>query len=165
MNKNYRKKITDNITYKVIVISDGYLYHEELVEIAEVNEQKVKRIDFRLTPAKKGESFRLDNLQFRANSYVIKSESWEELDELAIFMRNNSKLLVEIGGHTNGLCDDEYCNNLSRQRAEAVKTYLQEKGIDASRIEAVGYGKSRPIASDDTPEGRSLNQRVEVTIL
>ena len=165
LNKNYRKKITDNITYKVIVISDGYLYHEELVEIAEVNEQKVKRIDFRLTPAKKGESFRLDNLQFRANSYVIKSESWEELDELAIFMRNNSKLRVEIGGHTNGLCDDEYCNNLSRQRAEAVKTYLQEKGIDASRIEAVGYGKSRPIASDDTPEGRSLNQRVEVTIL
>ena len=165
LNKNYRKKITDNITYKVIIISDGYLYQEELIQITEVNQQKVKRIDFRLTPALKGESFRLDNLQFRANSYVIKSESWEELDELAIFMKNNKNLRVEIGGHTNGLCDDEYCKNLSRQRAEAVKTYLEDKGIDASRIEAAGYGKSRPVASDDTPEGRALNQRVEVTIL
>lgn len=61
---------------------------------------------------------------------------------------------VEVGGHTNGLCDDEYCINLSKERAESVIKYLVGKGIDSSRMTAAGYGKKHPIASNDTPEGR-----------
>lgn len=165
LNRNYRKKITDNVRYKVVVLKEGYLYYEDQVEIAEMNEQKVKRVDFRITPARSGEKFRIDNLSFRANSYIIKSESWPDLNKLAAFLLKNPTLKVEIGGHTNGLCDDEFCNKLSLQRADAVKEYLVKKGVPPDSVETKGYGKTDPVASDDTPEGRNANQRVEVTIL
>ena len=65
-------------------------------------------------------------------------------------MLDNPDISIEIGGHTNGFCDDEFCNLLSKQRAESVMNYLIQHGVEAYRIEAVGYGKSRPIASNDT---------------
>lgn len=165
LNKNYQKKITGNVSYKVIVLKEGYLYHEETVEITDFNTQKVKRIDFRLEPITKGESFILSDLFFDANSARIKQVSIEQLNTLYNFLITNKTLNIEIGGHTNGLCDDAFCNSLSQLRADAVLKYLVDKGIDASRLSAKGYGKAKPITSDDTAEGRKKNQRVEITIL
>ena len=164
LNHNYRRKVTDQVSYRVVVKKKGYLHYEDTILIAGYNAQRVLREDFRIFPIEKGSSFILDKLNFNANSYVIRRESYEEVDGLLKFMLDNPDISIEIGGHTNGFCDDEFCNLLSKQRAESVMNYLIQHGVEAYRIEAVGYGKSRPIASNDTPEGRTLNQRVEITI-
>ena len=81
-------------------------------------------------------------------------------------MRSNPGMSVEIGGHTDAISTRDYNMYLSRKRAEAVKDFLTKKGIDARRIKAVGYGKTRPLASnDDELEGRQLNRRVEFKVL
>ncbi|MBK8682284.1 MAG: OmpA family protein [Bacteroidetes bacterium] len=165
LNQNYQKKVTGNLNYKVVIIKEGYFYYEETIDISDANEKNVKRVDFKLDPITSGEKFILDNMYFNANSAILKSASFAQLDILYDFLAKNKNVRVEVGGHTNGLCDDEYCINLSKERAESVIKYLVGKGIDSSRMTAAGYGKKHPIASNDTPEGRKKNQRVEITIL
>lgn len=165
LNQNYQKKVTGNLNYKVVIIKEGYFYYEQIIDIADANEKNVKRIDFKLDPITSGEKFILDNMYFNANSAILKSASFAQLDILFDFLAKNKNVRVEVGGHTNGLCDDEYCINLSKERAESVIKYLVGKGIDSSRMTAAGYGKKHPIATNDTPEGRKKNQRVEITIL
>ncbi|MBK8487960.1 MAG: PD40 domain-containing protein [Bacteroidetes bacterium] len=165
LNQNYQKKVTGNLNYKVVIIKEGYFYYEQIIDIADANEKNVKRIDFKLDPITSGEKFILDNMYFNANSAILKSASFAQLDILYDFLAKNKNVRVEVGGHSNGLCDDEYCINLSKERAESVIKYLVGKGIDSSRMTAAGYGKKHPIASNDTPEGRKKNQRVEITIL
>ena len=91
--------------------------------------------------------------------------SYKVLDELFRFMVKNKTVKIEIGGHTNGVPSEEYCNKLSKDRAKEVADYLVEKGINKSRITYKGYGKSKPLASDKTLQGRNKNQRVEIKIL
>lgn len=117
-------------------------------------------------PVKVGQTIRLRNLYFRADSTVLESKSYPVLDEVFAFLQKNKRLIVEIGGHTNGLPEDEdYCMQLSTSRAKEVVDYLLDKGLPEYRIKYKGYGKSKPIASDKTPLGRQRNQRVEIKIL
>ena len=73
--------------------------------------------------------------------------------------------MVEIGGHTNGLPKDDFCDSLSALRAKAVAEYLMHKGIPKERMTYVGYGRRKPIDTNATREGRARNQRVELKIL
>lgn len=114
---------------------------------------------------REGSTIRLNNLYFAVNKAVITEESNSELDEIYDLLRRTPDLVVEIGGHTNGLCDDSYCNKLSTDRAKAVYEYLINKGISRSRITFKGYGKTEPVATNSTAEGRKKNQRVEVKVL
>jgi outer membrane protein OmpA-like peptidoglycan-associated protein len=74
-------------------------------------------------------------------------------------------LKIRISGHTDHVGSDEANLRLSNDRANSVRDYLVSKGIDALSIEAIGYGESEPVATNDTEEGRQLNRRVEFTIL
>ncbi len=81
-------------------------------------------------------------------------------------MQQNQNIKVEIAGHTDAIGTVAYNLFLSRKRAEAVKDFLTKKGIDPRRVKAVGYGKSKPLASnDDEKEGRELNRRVEFVVI
>jgi OmpA-OmpF porin, OOP family len=87
------------------------------------------------------------------------------LDAVAAVLSNErADVKVEIAGHTDAVGAEEYNQRLSEQRAESVKAYLVEHGVDASRISVTGYGEAQPRASNDTVEGRRLNRRVEVKI-
>ena len=82
------------------------------------------------------------------------------------FIRRYPESAVRIEGNTDGIGTEEYNQRLSERRADAVREYILNKGvIDESRITAVGYGKSNPVASNDTEEGRAENRRVDVLIL
>jgi outer membrane protein OmpA-like peptidoglycan-associated protein len=108
----------------------------------------------------------LRNIYFDFDKATFKTESYNELNKLEAMLRENSNITVEISGHTDGIGTKDYNLYLSRKRAEAVKDFLTKKGIDARRIKAVGYGKSRPLVSnDDELEGRELNRRVEFKVL
>ena len=103
----------------------------------------------------------LNNLFFDLNKYDLKPQSETELMAVIDFLNRNPDLRIEIGGHTNGLCDDAFCNQLSNNRAKTCVDYLISKGIAKDRLQYKGYGKQFLIAAPGSP----LNQRVEIKIL
>jgi len=111
-----------------------------------------------------GQVIQVEKLFFKANMADIKEESYPVLDEIYTFLVTN-KVIVEIGGHTNNVPNDEFCFQLSNARAKTVAEYLYERGIAQSQISYKGYGKTQPIADNSTYEGRERNQRVEIKIL
>jgi len=104
-----------------------------------------------------------DNLEFEFGKANIRESSYSSLDKLAGLLVNQVYTL-KISGHTDNVGSDKFNFKLSKDRAEAVKTYLVSKGANASKIEATGYGEYQPIATNDTPEGRAKNRRVELTL-
>lgn len=119
------------------------------------------------TMLKQGQTIRLKNLYFAADSSTIQKESFAVLDEVYHFLKQNPDITIEIGGHTNGVkgITDAYCDALSFNRAQEVAAYLISKGISQERLEFKGYGKRDPVATNKTKSGRRLNQRVEIKIL
>jgi outer membrane protein OmpA-like peptidoglycan-associated protein len=111
-----------------------------------------------------GQTIRLEKLYFDADSSTIQSASNAVLEEIYDFLSTNQNVIIEIGGHTNSLPEDEYCDRLSTARAKNVAEYLYNKGIPESQISYKGYGKRQPIASNATVDGRKKNQRVEIKI-
>jgi len=108
----------------------------------------------------------LEKVYFATGKATILPKSFPVLDEVAEAMRRNPDIRkLRIEGHTDSVGSAKYNLRLSQQRAEAVQTYLSDKGVNASRVVAVGYGEDKPIDSNDTAEGRGRNRRVEFVIL
>ncbi len=105
--------------------------------------------------------FVLDGVTFDSGKAKIKPESFERLDRVAEYMKHKKSTKIEISGHTDNVGNPANNKSLSLKRAEACKDYLVKQGIDASRITAVGYGDEQPVASNDTPDGRAQNRRIE----
>jgi outer membrane protein OmpA-like peptidoglycan-associated protein len=114
---------------------------------------------------REGQVIKIQKLQFDGGTFTINASSFASLDEVYELLSANPNMTVEIGGHTNGNGDDIYCDALSTNRANAVRDYLVNKGIDRTRMKCKGYGKHKHIANDNTPEGKKMNQRVEIKIL
>ncbi|MDV7697892.1 OmpA family protein [Chryseobacterium soli] len=103
-------------------------------------------------------------VNFAFDSTNLTSAAQTNLDKLAQVLTNNPDTNINIYGHTDAKGTDAYNLNLSERRANAVKTYLSSKGIASSRMFAKGEGKSQPVATNDTEEGRAKNRRVEFAI-
>ena len=114
---------------------------------------------------KKGQTIRIENLYFEADTATIDTTSVDVLEEIAYFLAENGDIIVEIGGHTNGRPTHEYCDKLSTARAKSVADYLRGRGIPEDQVKYKGYGKRKPLASNQTKWGRQRNQRVEIRIL
>jgi outer membrane protein OmpA-like peptidoglycan-associated protein len=105
-------------------------------------------------------------IHFEFNKANIRPISFPILDDVAELLKQNQNIKkVEVGGHCDWIGGDAYNQRLSEKRAQAVVTYLVGKGIDAGRLTAKGYGKTVPIADNNTTEGRAKNRRVEFTVL
>jgi len=105
------------------------------------------------------------NIQFDTNKAMGKDQYIAELAELADVMKTYGDLDVMIEGHTDSVDTDDFNMKLSQKRADSVKNYLVTKfGIAASRLDAKGYGETRPIADNNTKEGRQANRRVEAAV-
>lgn len=103
---------------------------------------------------------------FASNSDRIRPESTPTLEEIATMLREHSDLRLSIEGHTDSEGEEAFNQDLSERRAAAVRTFLTvERGIDASRLESAGFGESRPVAENSTPEGKQQNRRVELVRL
>ncbi len=126
--------------------------------------KEVKK-DIILVPIKVGQIIPLHNIFFEANEATIKDASFPELQRALDFLEKNDNLIVEIGGHTNGVCSHDFAKVLSTGRAKEVMDYFTDKGISKNRIKFRGYGKTQPIADNKTTAGRKKNQRVEMKIL
>lgn len=127
--------------------------------------ENVKISDISRSELKAGSTIRIDNLYFEANEAIILQNSSTVLDEMYNFLNRNPDMVVEVGGHANGLASTTQADRLSAERAKAIYDYLIKKGIPENRLKYKGYGKRKPIASDNTATGRQKNQRVEIKIL
>jgi len=99
---------------------------------------------------------------FDFNKYAIIPRYYPALDDIVVVLKKNPALIIEIQGHTDNIGTSEYNRRLSERRAKAVKDYLVKKGIERKRLFAVGFGAIRPVATNRTDAGRSLNRRVEL---
>jgi OOP family OmpA-OmpF porin len=99
---------------------------------------------------------------FDFNKWDIKPEAHGLLDEVVAILKKNPELKGVIEGHTDSIGSEEYNQGLSEKRAQAVDKYIEEHGIDTDRYTVKGYGESKPVASNDTEEGRRKNRRVEL---
>jgi len=112
-----------------------------------------------------GQTIQMEALRFDADSTNINADMYPLLEELYQFLNANPNMEVEIGGHTNNIPPDYYCDELSTARAKSVSDYLIRRGVSDAQVSYRGYGKRQPIATNETPEGRAKNQRVEIKIL
>ena len=112
-----------------------------------------------------GDTVTLKNIFFHTASAELYETSMAELDRLAEALLRHPKLRLEVGGHTDAVGKDEDNQLLSERRAKAVYDYLIMRGVEADRLTYRGYGESRPVADNDTPEGRAQNRRTTLTPL
>ena len=104
------------------------------------------------------------DVEFDFDKSTIKKGYYQDIDNLAQVMKDYPDLNVVIEGHTDSVGTAAYNKKLSQRRAEAVKKYMVEKGIDENRLKAQGFGEEKPIASNKTKEGRQQNRRVEAAV-
>lgn len=106
----------------------------------------------------------LQGVSFKVGSAELVPSTLATLDKTIAGLKKNAKAKVEIEGHTSSEGGEEYNQKLSEDRANSVRDYMIRKGISKDRVTAVGYGYSRPKASNDTEEGRKQNRRIEVRV-
>jgi len=107
---------------------------------------------------------RLRTILFDTGSATIQAESASTLQAVRRVMENRADTRFVIEGHTDSEGRAEFNRTLSRDRAEAVRRWLTEHGVEAKRLDTVGYGETRPVARNDTATGRRLNRRVEIAV-
>jgi outer membrane protein OmpA-like peptidoglycan-associated protein len=106
----------------------------------------------------------LRGIQFETGKDIIKKQSYGILDNVVVVMKENSSYKLSIAGHTDNQGDDAKNMTLSQNRANAVKKYLTDKGVDGSKLTPIGFGETKPVDSNETKEGRAKNRRVEFTV-
>src|ERR1044071_3300709 len=143
----------------VIGGSEGHRMDQQQKELQQIPGVEVTRptpneIDINLT----------NDILFDFNSYALRQESKSTLQNLADNFRKYPEEQISVEGHTDAIGSHESNLRLSEQRADTVRNYLVDQGVTGTRITSVGFGETRPKATNDTPEGRQLNRRVEIRI-
>ena len=114
------------------------------------------------TKLKRDGRARLDGINFDFNSNVIRVESKPLLDSIAAILKEHADWQVTLEGHTDNIGGAAFNNDLSARRAAAVKAYLANAGVPASRLASIGFGFEKPVSTNDTQSGRAENRRVEI---
>jgi outer membrane protein OmpA-like peptidoglycan-associated protein len=104
------------------------------------------------------------NVTFKSDSSDLRPDFFDVLNSVSLVLKEYDKTLLEVAGHTDNTGSEAYNQTLSEKRAATVAQYLTSKGIRNDRIITVGAGETHPIASNDTPDGRQANRRVELSL-
>lgn len=150
--------IIGGLTGAVVGGAIGHYMDQQAKEISEIPDTKVIRKPDRLVVDLK------DAVFFEENSATLNSKAEETLSQLADVMIRYPKTDIIVNGYTDGMEARDYSQYLSERRANAVKNKLIFEGVEAGRIEARGFGATKPVAPNDTPQGRRENRRVEIEI-
>ncbi len=127
--------------------------------------KEIKGENLSLAPIQAGVTVGLNNIFFQFGRARLETESFFELDRLVELLQQNANMTIEVQGHTDNVGSDEANLKLSQERADAVRDYLVGKKIPLNRVRSVGFGESKPIASNQTTEGQAKNRRVEFVIV
>lgn len=145
------------------VLSGAYYYIDD-VSVVCMDCTVEPRATDTLPGPQKGEIITLHNILFNTDESVLLPQSYHDLHSLIELLNAHPTIKIELRGHTDNQGTAEHNRRLSDDRAKAVATYLIEHGIDARRLTWKGFGKNKPIDTNETPEGRRNNRRVEYII-
>jgi outer membrane protein OmpA-like peptidoglycan-associated protein len=154
--------------YQVVTSSDkGYFFTNAEITAGEGEKDNSGNfiMQIKVVPVEQGAQLTLDNIRFATNSADLDPSSYVELDKVIELLKTNATLSIEIAAHTDDVGTEEYNLRLSEKRALSVVRYLLQKGTKPGRLKPVGYGKTKPVASNENDEERSKNRRVELLVL
>lgn len=145
--------------YRCRVEADGYLVHDELIDLTgrDVSES----LDIEIKLKKKEEVITFEDINFATSQAMLLEQSFASLNEIARIIKENPGISLEIASHTDDVGPEDQNLELSKLRAEVIRGYLVEQGADPNRIKLAWHGESQPVASNETEEGRRKNRRVE----
>ena len=149
--------------YQITADAEGYISGTALVDPKDIDPLNKVIRDILLT--RKGEPIVLDHLIFEQGKAVINPKSFPGLDEVVVMMKDNTKLEIQLEGHTDNQGNAKANLELSQDRVDNVKKYLASKGIGNDRVKTKAFGGTQPILNANTPEARARNRRVEMRIL
>lgn len=161
----YQIALPYGTNYGFSASAKNFISISDNIDLTTVSEFKEITRDLYLVPLETGQVIRINNIFFEFAKADLKEESFSELNRLVKLMEQNPAMEIALGGHTDNVGSEESNLKLSTDRSKSVLDYLVSKGITASRISSAGYGKSKPVAENETEEGRALNRRVEFTIV
>lgn len=164
-NGSYKIVLPSGQQYGFSASKEGFLPVSSSLDLKKSDKFTIVKQDLYLTPIEEGARIRVNNIYFDFDRSTLRQESNVELDQMVSILRSNLNIRLRIEGHTDDKGEAAYNIKLSQDRAAAVKSYLIAKGIDASRIESVGLGKSNPSVSNTSEENRQLNRRVEFVVI
>lgn len=157
--------LPSGINYGLSISRKGYLFASENISLLNgFNKANPKKIVIRLQPISEGSFTTLKNIFFETNSWLLKPESQNQLEEMAQFMKMNPGIVMEVVGHTDNVGTREYNQELSEKRAGAVVLELLKRKIEPYRLKSKGAGFSSPVGDNNTEEGRSVNRRTEFRV-
>lgn len=161
----YLVSLPSGKNYGIVVKKEGYMFHSENFDLplASSYQEVIKDIALQLVDV--GSRVVLNNIFFDFGVATLKSESIPELERIVAFMTEYPTLKILVSGHTDNIGAETVNQKLSEARAKAVVDYLVSKGVDPKRMEYKGFGWQKPIATNDTEEGRAQNRRVEFQII
>lgn len=153
--------------YLIRATADKFFAQSENLNLDSLVKEGYKEIhkDLYLVPIEIGAVVRLNNVFFDFDKWDLRPESYVELDRVVKLLNENPAIEIEMSAHTDSRGSDEYNVTLSHNRAKSVMDYILSKGIPTSRITSKGYGETKPVATNDTDDGRQLNRRVEFMIM
>ncbi len=144
---------------------DGYAFTSQYISSNEAVVGKPVQENVEVKKIEKGETYRINDINFATNSYDLNKTIEAILDEFGEFLMRNENMAVELHGHTDNVGNKDENQVLSENRAKAVYNYLIEVGVPADRLAYKGFGPSKPVSSNDTNEGRAMNRRTEFLVI
>jgi OmpA-OmpF porin, OOP family len=151
--------------YTMRAIGKDYIAEGENIDLTDTKQyREIKGKELKLVPIEVGQSVRLNNIFFETGKSELRPESNSELDRVVATLTENPKMTIDVGGHTDNVGSNETNLKLSQDRADAVREYVIGKGVEPDRVGGKGFGETKPVAPNDTDEGRQRNRRVEFII-
>ena len=154
-----------NNDYIMTVKREGYVYETRYIARADSSFKTPAHLDLDIQEIQLNKSYRINDIYFAFNSAELSGASKSILDLLIEFLAENPSIYIEIQGHTDNIGNDAKNLELSSNRAKSVYNYLVVNNIDAKRLTYKGYGKTVPVASNETDEGRAKNRRTVFVII
>ncbi len=151
--------------YSLNINRKGYLFYSDHFSLLENTADSFFKLNVPLQPIEAGASVVLKNIFFGNNETKLQPESEAELNKIIGLLNENPNMKVQISGHTDNVGKKEANQLLSLNRAKSVVNYLIGKGININRLLPKGFGDTKPVASNDTDEGKSLNRRTEINVV
>lgn len=164
-NASYRLMLPVGTDYDITPNVKNFYNKMEVVDLRNAKPRSKVPRDFFVMPLEVGQSVDIENIYFETGKSKLKPESYRSLNALLDFFNEYPNVKVEVGGHTDNVGSEAINKKISKLRAQAVADYLIEQGIGSDRFQSVGYGPSKPKASNKTKQGRAMNRRTDFTII
>ena len=164
-NGKYEMAVVNLNSYLFEAEAEGFYPLKQQVDIRDFNNDHIVEKNFVLKPLRVGQVMEFDNILFEQSKAILLPNSYPVIDRLLDILTSQPTLVIQLEGHTDFRGPNRANRKLSGQRVKVIRDYLINKGIDRKRVKTKAFGGNQPLSTDDSPEAKRLNRRVEIRIL